>query len=162
MAQIKPILTKRFIDNGDEIFTNLKDEIKWKKSQSGQRNICSLYHYTCGFTQYNKHIENLINIFFEHFQRKIVGVFLNYYENGNDHVEYHSDTYKHDTALLSVGCTRMIRFKNNLSGKKIDYNLDCGDLLYFQDAVNENYRHTISKQNTNLGRISILFFFEPV
>ena len=93
--------------------------------------------------------------------RSVEGVFLNYYENGNDYAPYHADKYNCDTCLISLGETRILRYKHNTTGENTDYNLANGDLLFIPDEINNNYKHSLLKRTKITGsRISILLFFK--
>lgn len=103
-------------------------------------------------------IENKYNV-------NLDSVLINYYQDGNDHINYHSDEYQihknKDIFVLSFGDTRkfIIREKNNHCNRDI-YLLNNGDLFHMFGKCQELYDHSIRREKlkTNkLPRISLSF-----
>lgn len=146
----------KFIDDTEAstLFQVLQTAISWNKLNYFKRSIC---HYEGNVPQLNQIILQVQN----NFKRSVEGVFLNYYENGNDYAPYHADKYNCDTCLISLGETRILRYKHNTTGENTDYNLANGDLLFIPDEINNNYKHSLLKRTKITGsRISILLFFK--
>lgn len=141
-----------FIDNDDSLLTILTNKINWEKVNYYKRHVS---HYEGNITEINNIISNIE----ASFSRKVIAAFLNYYENGNEYAPYHSDKYGNDTCILSLGTSRILRYKNNISNENTDFILNSGDLLYIPDEINNNYKHSLLKRTKiNNSRISILFF----
>ena len=76
---------------------------------------------------------------------------------------YHSDntdilTSGTGVAIISLGSTRTLRFKNKLDPSIIvDYVLDDGSLFYMDDAVQRDWLHSIPKSDTLSPRLSLTF-----
>jgi alkylated DNA repair dioxygenase AlkB len=132
----------------------LQSNISWNKLNYFKRSVS---HYEGNVPQLNEIILQVQN----NFRRNVEGVFLNYYENGNDYAPYHADKYNCDTCLISLGETRILRYKHNTTGENTDYNLANGDLLFIPDEINNNYKHSLLKRTKiTKSRISILLFFK--
>ncbi len=171
----------KFIDDTEAstLFQVLQSNISWNKLNYFKRSIC---HYEGNVPQLNQIILQVQNNFQgtaareqsslggtegstareqSSLGRSVEGVFLNYYENGNDYAPYHADKYNCDTCLISLGETRILRYKHNTTGENTDYNLANGDLLFIPDEINNNYKHSLLKRTKITGsRISILLFFK--
>lgn len=146
----------KFIDDAEAstLFQVLQNAISWNKLNYFKRSVS---HYEGNVPQLNEIILQVQN----NFIRSVEGVFLNYYENGNDYAPYHADKYNCDTCLISLGETRILRYKHNTTGENTDYNLTNGDLLFIPDEINNNYKHSLLKRTKITGsRISILLFFK--
>lgn len=146
----------KFIDDAEAstLFQVLQSNISWNKLNYFKRSVS---HYEGNVPQLNEIILQVQN----NFGRSVEGVFLNYYENGNDYAPYHADKYNCDTCLISLGETRILRYKHNTTGENTDYNLANGDLLFIPDEINNNYKHSLLKRTKiTKSRISILLFFK--
>lgn len=145
-----------FINEDKKVFNNLLNNIKWNKINYFKRHIC---HYN--YDNENYEVNEIIKNIQTHFKRNVVSVFLNYYENGNEFAPYHSDKYGYDTCLVSLGITRILRYKNNNTKENKDFTLNSGDLLYIPDEINSTYKHSLLKRTKiDKPRISILLFLE--
>lgn len=82
------------------------------------------------------------------FKRQVVGLFANYYLNGNDYAPYHADQYGCDVVLVSFGTTRTLRYKHNTTSQNTDFILQAGDLLFISEHVNQNYKHSLLRCTT--------------
>lgn len=148
------IYTPLFLENADKLFNTILQQTSWAKINYFKRHIS---HY-----KYNIHELNIILLDIEkQFSRKVTGAFLNYYEDGNEYAPYHADKYDCDTCLISLGTTRVLRYKENTTQENIDYILNNGDLLFIPNEINNNYKHSLLKtKKVNKARISILVFLE--
>jgi ATP-dependent DNA helicase PIF1 len=100
----------------------------------------------------------------------IFDVFSNNYRNGSDYLPYHSDNYtfgnhKLHVISLSFGATRFFNFNTNGILCKDptlispSFYLKSGDIVIFDDYMNENYKHGIPKQyGLEDGRINLTCF----
>jgi len=80
----------------------------------------------------------------------LLGIYLNYYENGNMWTPNHSHPGTHQL-VISLGATRTLTV-----GKK-DYKMENGDAIIFGSSI-----HGIPKEETvTEGRISIATFMKP-
>ena len=98
---------------------------------------------------------------------KLDSVLINYYKDGNDHINYHSDEYNihknNDIVVLSFGETRkfIIRKKSD-HGERETFNIKNCDMFHMFGKCQDLYDHSIrrEKNNTNNntnGRLSLSF-----
>jgi len=149
------IVIPDFVENNNvSLFEKIWTMVDWTKINYFKRHIC---HYDGSVNEINA----MIRMVETQFARHVTGVFLNYYENGNEYAPYHADKYESDTCLISLGATRTLRYKHNTTKINTDYELNNGDLLFIPDMLNNNYKHSLLKR-TKLTekRISILLFLE--
>jgi len=158
--EIKDIIhIPNFIDDTkcNNLFNALVHNICWQKINYFKRSIS---HYTISDNNVDE-MNELLTCIKSLFSRNIVGAFLNYYQDGNDYAPYHSDKYNCDTYLVSLGTSRILRYKHNKTSENTDYELTNGDLLFIPNEINNNYKHSLLKRTKiNTSRISILVFFE--
>ena len=90
---------------------------------------------------------------------------VNYYENGNNYIGYHSDDEKElgkepSIVSISFGATRKFYFKSkidkNLPVKKISLNHGC--LCYIMHPTNKYWKHSVPKEpKIDSPRINLTF-----
>jgi hypothetical protein len=149
----KIIQIPNYETNSKELFDTIMRQTEW--TPMFKRNIC---HYEHSITELNNVLVKIEN----HFSRQIIGCFMNYYETGKDHAPYHADKYGCDVCLLSLGTTRILRYKKNETNEKTDFTLNSGDLLFIPNEINNNYKHSLlQRKKINTPRISLLIFFHP-
>lgn len=92
---------------------------------------------------------------------EVLGVFANYYRDGNDKTGFHTDQYGYHVLTCSFGGTRPFQFKKKGETKvSHKYLLEHGDVFFFDDYVNHNYMHAIPVSKMyNQPRVSLLLFF---
>ena len=90
------------------------------------------------------------------------GILVNYYENGQVGMGYHSDPieekWDNNFVIFSIGVDRkfIFREKSNIENK-ITYNFSNGDLIYMYDNCQELYDHSVRKNKLDGERISLVF-----
>ncbi|MDI9310030.1 MAG: alpha-ketoglutarate-dependent dioxygenase AlkB [Limnohabitans sp.] len=88
---------------------------------------------------------------------------INYYLDGKSKMGYHSDQIdilfeNTGIAIVSVGATRILRFRNIQNPETIiDYPLPSGSLIYMNQEIQNHWHHAIPKGNTEKGRMSLTF-----
>jgi hypothetical protein len=145
--------------NGSDVdsFVDLRNNINWKYEHYFKRHIC------CDIQSalYCRTVQRVLAQIQVEFKRRVVGLFANYYLNGNDYAPYHADKYGCDVVLVSFGATRTLRYKHNDTSQNTDFVLRSGDLLYIPEHVNLNYKHSLLKTAVvHDARISLLVFLE--
>ena len=91
------------------------------------------------------------------------GVLVNYYENGECSMGYHSDPiedkWSNQFVIISIGATRDFIFRENENKEtKIRYYFEDGDLIYMFDDCQERYEHSVKKNKSDMeDRISLVF-----
>lgn len=107
---------------------------------------------------FNELITNIYN----NFGIKFDGILVNYYENGQVGMGYHSDPtdnkWDDNFIIYSLGENRkfIFREKENIVNK-IEYNFNDGDLIYMYDDCQEKYEHSVRKNRDTGERISLVF-----
>lgn len=145
-----------FLENSEQLFYTIYQQTEWYKHNYFKRHIS---HYNFNINELNIILLNIE----QHFSKKVTGAFLNYYENGDEYAPYHADKYNCDVCLISLGTTRILRYKNNETKENCNFILNCGDLLFIPNEINNNYKHSLLKtKKVNTGRISILVFFKSI
>lgn len=144
----------KFLDDKPDRFQNIVTQTNWNKINYYKRHI-SHYEFDC------EEINNILQTVSAHFSRNVEGVFLNYYKDGNEYAPYHKDNYGCDVCLISLGTTRILRFKHDTTKENTDLILEDGTLLFIPNEIHSTYKHSLLKR-TKLTepRISILMFFE--
>lgn len=88
---------------------------------------------------------------------------LNYYENGNASIGWHSDDekdIKKDSSIVSVsfGCKRLFKLKNKKTKEVKKIILENGDILIMKGKCQKEYWHSLPKTTKNKEeRISLTF-----
>jgi alkylated DNA repair dioxygenase AlkB len=86
---------------------------------------------------------------------------LNYYLDGKSKMGFHADqtdilAANTGVAIVSLGETRILRFRNNQNKAEIiDFALPAGSLIYMTQAVQDEWQHAIPTTNTENGRMSL-------
>lgn len=139
-------------DEASSLYVLLRDSIEWEAG------IPSRVH---GFTRKAKSLSMgdypLLDQVIERALSKlttnnymVMGIYLNYYENGNMFTPNHSHPDSHQL-VISLGTTRTL-----VVGKK-EYPMENGDAIIFGSSI-----HGVPKSNTTEGRISIATFMTPI
>lgn len=90
-------------------------------------------------------------------------VLANLYRDGQDSMGCHSDDEKELgpnplIASLSFGDSRLLRFKHRESGRKLDIELNHGDLLVMAGTLQHHWRHELPKtRKIKRPRINLTF-----
>lgn len=159
-------LLKDCITNSDSLFITLKTQIKWDDSFISRKTASFgvPYNYS-GINYRNSRIPSFIKSLFP-FVLKNVGFtpnncLINFYNSKNSSMGFHSDQIdilENDTGIviISLGCARILRFKNKLDNTKHDIELPNGSFLYMDQYVQNNWVHSVlSTNNDEYERISI-------
>lgn len=140
------------IPNADEIFSHLL-KVDWypfplRKGKNSSRTLCchAIQHYEVGNI-----IEEFLRSFFKELSTEIevLGMFGNYYPDGEATLPYHKDQYNADVVSLSFGSKRLFNFKTAFNGTvvKPSFYLSHGDVIMFDQYMNERYHHGIPLQS---------------
>ncbi|MGY6275148.1 alpha-ketoglutarate-dependent dioxygenase AlkB family protein [Methylomonas sp. MgM2] len=90
-------------------------------------------------------------------------VLANLYRDGRDSMGCHADDEKElginpVIASLSLGDTRLLRFKHAKSGRKLEFELSHGDLLIMAGELQHHWRHELPKTGKpKQARINLTF-----
>ncbi|MEO1431889.1 MAG: alpha-ketoglutarate-dependent dioxygenase AlkB [Cyanobacteria bacterium J06633_8] len=162
------VFIDNFIENSNELFVSLRDNIVWDERIKARKTASFGVAYDYSniiYPQVAMHTE-LIPLC--HKIAASIGFLpnnclLNYYPDGNSTMGYHSDSAKElkvgtGVVIISLGCERYISFRSKADKEiKFQYKLKSGNLLYMDKAVQDNWMHAIPKQNGAGERISLSF-----
>lgn len=107
-------------------------------------------------------IQEITDMIYKDFGINFDGVLVNYYENGQVGMGYHSDPidnkWDNNFIVYSIGAERkfIFREKGNIDNK-IEYLLNNGDLIYMYEDCQDRYEHSIRKNKVEGERISLVF-----
>lgn len=166
---IKDVLyLDNFIDNSMKLFEDLRENIDWDERMLARKTASFgvAYNYSDIFYPDNKMPKSINEIAIK--LQEIISFLpnnclINYYLDGKSKMGYHSDQTdilfeNTGIAIISLGETREIIFRNKENKEnKVNYQLKTGSLLYMTQEVQEIWQHSIPKNDTNNGRISLTF-----
>lgn len=151
-----------FIDNSNEIFKKLREELEWeRKALNRSEYYCNdfpkpyIYGTREGLREYTpkpyhdeilnirKKLEILTGTIFE-------TCFLNRYLDQKDWLGWHADDSpemdpNRPICIISLGVARKIRFKNNFNSETFDLLLEHGSLCIMPKGFQQLYKHSIPK-----------------
>ncbi len=162
------ICRENFLTNDESLFEILKNNIVWDERMSARKTASfgRAYNYSqmeYPFQEFTNEIKEIIASIDEFLGFRPNNCLINYYENGNSTMGFHSDQIdilENDTGvvIISVGETRILRFRNIKNREIIvDFNLVSGSLIYMANEIQNDWQHAITKSNTENGRMSLTF-----
>ncbi len=113
--------------------------------------------------EWNPYVLNIKNKIEYHINRKFNSCLLNFYNDGNDGMGWHSDNEKELgsdilIASLSLGANRQFYFRHNSTKEKIKLVLNGGSLLLMDDASQRHWQHSLPKsKKITEPRINLTF-----
>ena len=159
---------EKFIENPNELFERLQDYVIWDTRMNARKTASfgKAYNYSQIEYPYQDLLPE-INLIITKLE-PIVGFkpnncLINYYENGKSKMGFHSDQIdilesNTGIAILSIGTTRLLTFKNIENREKIlNYELTNGSLIYMTQEIQKEWQHAIPKTETENGRMSLTF-----
>lgn len=171
-------LNKQFIKK--DLFDQLKNEIDFKQDSivvgnfkikeerktSWMSDLNHSYKYgeklmsSIPMTPNIKYIQNIIK---EKYGKYYDSVLINYYENGNVGMRYHSDAtydeWDEDTVVLSFGSSRRLVFREILNYENKQYfEVSSGDMIFMKEGCQQKYQHRVLKDKSiTSDRISLVY-----
>lgn len=138
------------------------ETVLWGKNRKPLPRLVFRYslNYPTSFTKVEilDEISNIVSI---KENKNIIGIFCNYYRNGEDYLPYHQDNYNCDIISLSFGSSRDFYFKNIQTKERTHFKLENGDFIYFPEEINKIYQHGIPlRKKIKDYRINITMFIE--
>jgi alkylated DNA repair dioxygenase AlkB len=132
----------------------------------------SIYHPPQKMPEYVLETMNKVNALLksESVESQMNSVLINYYRDGKDKINYHSDDESQIgsepvISSLSLGDSRTFKFKNKETKERIDFVLGSGDLIIMKGKTQELWQHGVLPENEKGPRINLTFRdtkFEPI
>lgn len=136
--------------------------IKWYGDKAYA--YANIYHKAIKLPYYLEEIKDKINQLLKenNIHSKMNSVLINYYRNGLDKINYHSDDQTQIGSepvivSLSLGETRNFIFRNKKTKEKIEYILESGDLLIMKGKTQDFWQHAVLPENNKKERINLTF-----
>lgn len=159
---------QHFSKNAEYLFTRFKNEISWDNRIKSRKTASFGKPYN--YSDINYELNSFPNLISE-IIKEIVDVvgyepnncLINFYYENSSKMGFHSDEIEilePDTGIiiLSLGNSRIIRFKNKQNTEIFDFTLHSGSLLYMTQETQKKWLHSIlSGSNDTSERISITF-----
>ncbi len=142
---------KQIIPESERIFSLLKD-VEWypfplRKGKNSRRTFCN---HSIDTTLVGKGLSNwLVDLFKQiNVDVSVIGMFGNYYPDGESTLPHHRDQYNSDVISLSFGAKRLFNFKSDETKRVIkpSFYLSSGDIIMFDQHTNERCTHGIPAQ----------------
>lgn len=158
------------LENIDITQNNMPRLIRW----FGDKDYAysHIHHPAKEIPIYINEIKNKINILLieQNIDSQMNSVLINYYRDGNDKINYHSDDLtqigqKPVICSLSLGETRQFVFKHKETKEKINFILNSGDLLIMKGDTQDIWQHAVLPETNKSKRINLTFrntLFEAV
>ncbi len=157
-----------FLDDSKELFEVLKANVKWdermvarKTASFGKAYNYSQMHYP--YQKFTPELQGLVHQINDSIGFESNNCLINYYLNGQSKMGFHSDQTDilekgTGVAIVSLGATRILRFKNIKDSTDLqDYELPSGSLIYMINELQKEWQHSIPKSETDQGRMSLTF-----
>jgi alkylated DNA repair dioxygenase AlkB len=156
-----------FIQNDMYLFDTLRDTASWDRRMLSRltTSFGVSYDYS-GISYPNIPMPDYLNVIVNKIN-DVIGFtpnncLINYYIDGTSKMGYHSDRtdiLSPDTGvvIISLGSTRLLRFRNNDTGEIIDFPLNSGSLFYMTSDVQTLWKHSIPSDESSNSRMSLTF-----
>ena len=156
-----------FIDNDNFLFDTLRDTADWDRRMASRLTTSFGVSYNYSDISYpDVSIPNYLDDLIVRING-VVGFIsnnclVNYYLDGRSRMGYHSDRTDillpgTGVAIISLGSTRILRFRNINDRSIIDFTLRSGSLFYMTADVQDLWVHSIPSDDTDNGRMSLTF-----
>lgn len=136
--------------------------IKWYGNK--EYAYSTINHPALQIPDYIEPILDKINNFLEQekLEHSLNSVLINYYRDGNDKINYHSDDLSQIgenpvIASLSLGDSRTFKFKHKTTKEKLDFILNAGDLFIMFGNTQQYWQHAVLPEPNKKERINCTF-----
>ncbi|MBW8682783.1 alpha-ketoglutarate-dependent dioxygenase AlkB [Chitinophaga rhizophila] len=159
---------EQFIPDPDLLFSSLKDNTLWDERMTARKTASFgvAYNYSqisYPFQAFTPVLQEIVSAISETIGYTPNNCLINYYPDGKAKMGYHADQTDilHEgtgIAIVSVGETRLLRFKNIARPSEVvDFPLYNGSLIYMTQAVQQEWLHAVPAAATGNGRMSLTF-----
>ena len=156
-----------FIDNDNFLFDVLRDTADWDRRMSSRMTASFGVSYDYSDISYpDVPIPNYLDDLIIRINDTIGFIpnncLVNYYLDGRSRMGYHSDRTDilspgTGVVIVSLGSTRILRFRNINDRSIVDFTLRSGSLFYMTADVQNLWVHSIPVDDTTYGRMSLTF-----
>ena len=162
------IYTKDFLSNHRLLFEYLRDNTVWDERMKARKTASfgRAYNYSqieYPYQEFSPEMVEIIESIEEILAFRPNNCLINYYENGNSMMGFHSDQIDvlqqgTGVVIISLGETRTLRFRNIQDRSNVvDFNLISGSLIYMSNEIQKIWQHAIIRSDTERGRMSLTF-----
>lgn len=159
---------KNFIDNPNELFDSLKNNVEWDERMSARKTASygEAYNYSqisYPFQEFTTELNEIIEKINDTLNFKPNNCLINYYLDGKSKMGFHSDQtdilYENTgVSIVSIGETRILRFRNIENRELIkDFALPSGSFIYMTNKIQNEWQHSIPESETEKARMSLTF-----
>ena len=170
MKNEKPnlIIIEHFISEPTELFKELLRSVEWDETMKARKTASFGVSYDYSGISYPKsEMHPLLKPVCKSIEKEL-GFYpnnslLNYYENGDSSMGYHSDSSEElkegtGVAIVSLGAERNISYRSKKNKEiKYKYLLKNGALLFMSNEIQVNWMHAIKKEKGVGERVSLTF-----
>ena len=156
-----------FIDNDSFLFDTLRDTVDWDRRMSSRMTTSFGVSYNYSDISYPdviipNYLDDLIGKITDRVGFTPNNCLVNYYLDGRSKMGYHSDRTDillpgTGVVILSLGSTRILRFRNIIDRSIVDFTLRSGSLFYMTADVQDLWIHSIPIADNADGRMSLTF-----
>ena len=167
LIKIESFKEEVFLDKGNYKMPRL---IKWYGEKAYA--YANIYHPPLKIPNFIIPIMENVNQYLKenNIDSKMNSVLINYYRDGKDKINYHSDELSQigDNPVIcsiSLGETRTFSFKNKDTKEKKEIQLNDGDLCIMKGDTQKNWLHGILPEPNKGERINLTFrntLYEPI
>lgn len=162
------IYIDKFLSNPEQLYHTLEANADWDESMSARKTASYgvAYNYSQMSYPYKAFIPEL-SALIPLVERALAfepnNCLINFYLDGSSKMGFHSDQTDilaegTGIAILSLGTTRTLRFRKIADTETIkDYSLPAGSLIYMSQQLQNEWQHSIPKEDTDEGRMSLTF-----
>ncbi|KAF2332395.1 alpha-ketoglutarate-dependent dioxygenase AlkB [Flavobacterium ginsenosidimutans] len=163
-------IEENLLSNHEILFQKIKNDSDWNTEIKARKTVSYGVPYNYSnisypFIEFPDYISETASLVEERLSFSINNCLINYYENGESKMGFHSDQVdiladNTGVAIVSLGNKRIIRFKSKLDPYSIlDISLYPNSLFYMTQSVQEFWLHSILPETGNNAaeRISITF-----
>lgn len=156
-----------FIQNDMYLFDTLRDNACWDHRMLSRltTSFGVSYDYS-GISYPNVPMPDYLNVLVDKIN-DVIGFtsnncLINYYLDGSSKMGYHSDRTDilspgTGVVIISLGSTRILRFRNNDTRDIVDFSLKSGSLFYMDSDVQTLWKHSIPSDDSSNSRMSLTF-----
>ena len=168
MPEPEILQQSELVSDPDALYSALMSEVAWEEHIKARKTASfgEAYNYsqiTYAVTPMHPRLIPLVDRLETTLGFRPNNCLLNFYENGDSSMGYHSDSTDEivpgtGVAIVSLGCERSLTFRSKADpNEKYVYPLENGSLLYMSPAIQDDWKHAVLKEPDATGRISLTF-----